>query len=157
MTPDLPIALAAEPSQPLGEMIELLPEPVLLLDRQGALHHANHAAREPFGDVLGALLRHPALAEAVRRLEGEAMVTTTIKMDVPVRRVLRLSLKALPPAFPGLLILSLADHTQQAALERMRVDFIANASHELRTPLASLTGFIDTLLGPAADDPPAPA
>ena len=35
----------------------------------------------------------------------------------------------------------------------MRADFIANASHELRTPLASLLGFIDTLQGPAKDDP----
>src|ERR1700676_4745785 len=37
----------------------------------------------------------------------------------------------------------------------MRADFIANASHELRTPLASLSGFIDTLQGPARDDPAA--
>jgi two-component system, OmpR family, phosphate regulon sensor histidine kinase PhoR len=35
----------------------------------------------------------------------------------------------------------------------MRADFVANASHELRTPLASLSGFIDTLQGPARDDP----
>ena len=146
---------SADPLPRLREVLELLPEPMLLLDRHGTMRHANHAAREPFGDVLAALLRHPALRDAVRGLAGEAIVTTTIKMDVPVRRVLRVSLKALPPAFPGLLILSLADHTQQAALERMRVDFIANASHELRTPLASLIGFIDTLLGPAADDPPA--
>src|SRR6185503_12090192 len=34
-------------------------------------------------------------------------------------------------------------------------DFVANASHELRTPLAALSGFIDTLLGPARDDPQA--
>jgi two-component system phosphate regulon sensor histidine kinase PhoR len=40
-------------------------------------------------------------------------------------------------------------------VERMRADFVANASHELRTPLASLIGFIETLRGPAADDPPA--
>jgi two-component system phosphate regulon sensor histidine kinase PhoR len=39
----------------------------------------------------------------------------------------------------------------------MRADFVANASHELRTPLASLIGFIATLRGPAADDPPAQA
>ncbi|MBN9335890.1 ATP-binding protein, partial [Devosia sp.] len=37
-------------------------------------------------------------------------------------------------------------------VDAMRTDFIANASHELRTPLASLLGFIDTLLGPAARD-----
>ena len=34
----------------------------------------------------------------------------------------------------------------------MRVDFVANASHELRTPLAALSGFIETLKGPARDD-----
>jgi two-component system phosphate regulon sensor histidine kinase PhoR len=49
----------------------------------------------------------------------------------------------------------LSDRTRERAVERMRADFIANASHELRTPLASLMGFIDTLRGPAADDPPA--
>jgi two-component system phosphate regulon sensor histidine kinase PhoR len=35
----------------------------------------------------------------------------------------------------------------------MRADFIANASHELRTPLAALLGFIETLQGPAKEDP----
>ena len=34
----------------------------------------------------------------------------------------------------------------------MRADFIANASHELRTPLASISGFIETLRGPARND-----
>ena len=50
----------------------------------------------------------------------------------------------------------LVDRTRERAVERMRADFVANASHELRTPLASLIGFIETLQGPARDDPPAP-
>jgi two-component system phosphate regulon sensor histidine kinase PhoR len=37
----------------------------------------------------------------------------------------------------------------------MRADFIANASHEIRTPLSSLIGFIETLRGPARDNPEA--
>jgi two-component system phosphate regulon sensor histidine kinase PhoR len=49
----------------------------------------------------------------------------------------------------------LSDRTRERAVERMRADFVANVSHELRTPLASLIGFVETLRGPAADDPPA--
>jgi two-component system phosphate regulon sensor histidine kinase PhoR len=42
-----------------------------------------------------------------------------------------------------------------AELDRAKSAFFANVSHELRTPLASLIGFVETLRGPAADDPPA--
>ena len=45
------------------------------------------------------------------------------------------------------------DLTEQDRLAQMRADFIANASHELRTPLASLRAFVETLQGPARDDP----
>ena len=50
------------------------------------------------------------------------------------------------------MILTLRDLSEARRVERMRVDFVANASHELRTPLASLLGFIETLQGPARDD-----
>jgi len=44
------------------------------------------------------------------------------------------------------------DLTPLRRVEEMRADFGANASHELRTPLAALSGFIDTLQGPARED-----
>ncbi|MBC7520872.1 MAG: ATP-binding protein [Sandarakinorhabdus sp.] len=53
------------------------------------------------------------------------------------------------------MLVILDDITQTRLTERMRVDFVANASHELRTPLATLSGFIETLKGPAAEDEPA--
>jgi two-component system, OmpR family, phosphate regulon sensor histidine kinase PhoR len=60
-----------------------------------------------------------------------------------------------PIADGGRAVVVLSDRSRERAVERMRADFVANVSHELRTPLASLIGFIDTLRGPAADDPPA--
>ena len=60
-----------------------------------------------------------------------------------------------PLADGGRAVLVLSDRTRERLVERMRADFVANASHELRTPLASLIGFVETLRGPAADDPPA--
>ncbi len=47
------------------------------------------------------------------------------------------------------------DVTDLQEAGQMRRDFVANVSHELRTPLTALIGFIDTLRGPARDDPAA--
>ena len=60
-----------------------------------------------------------------------------------------------PGSGRSLLLLTFHDLTPLYRVEQMRADFVANASHELRTPLAALSGFIDTLLGPARDDPAA--
>ena len=64
-----------------------------------------------------------------------------------------------PVVAPGsgrlLLLLTFHDLTPLYRVEQVRADFVANASHELRTPLAALSGFIDTLQGPAKDDPAA--
>src|SRR5208282_4143706 len=51
------------------------------------------------------------------------------------------------------IVITLTDITQQKRIQHMRADFVANASHEIRTPLASIIGFIETLRGPAKDDP----
>src|SRR5215212_7408781 len=59
------------------------------------------------------------------------------------------------PSSGARMMLLFRDLTAIRRTERMRVDFVANVSHELRTPLASLVGFIETLLGPARDDPQA--
>ena len=58
---------------------------------------------------------------------------------------------ATPPA-GGLMLVTFHDLTPLRRVEEMRADFVANASHELRTPLAALSGFIETLQGPARDD-----
>jgi two-component system phosphate regulon sensor histidine kinase PhoR len=80
-------------------------------------------------------------------------------LPVPVPRELLAQVTPMEPALAdgGRVVVLLSDRTRERAVERMRADFVANASHELRTPLASLIGFIETLRGPAEDDPVARA
>ncbi len=148
-------------------IIERLPDPLVVLDEGGAPLRANGAARTLFGGGggapggdLAALLRHPALAEAVAEARADgAPRRADIALPVPVPRELTVHAVPLHPPLSdgGRLLLLLSDRTRDRAVERMRADFVANASHELRTPLASVIGFIDTLRGPAKDDPEAQA
>lgn len=47
----------------------------------------------------------------------------------------------------------LRDVTEQANLEKMRSDFIANISHEIRTPLSMIQGYSEALLDGMASSP----
>ena len=55
------------------------------------------------------------------------------------------------------MLIALRERTEEVMIERMRSDFVANASHEIRNPLAAIQGTIETLRGPARDDPHARA
>ena len=142
-------------------IVERLPDPLVLLGRERAVLRANAAARAAFGADLPAVLRHPLLVAAIDRaiVLGAAPQTADLRVPVPVSREVQAVVVPLeaPLAEGGLVLVVLSDRSRERAVERMRADFVANASHELRTPLASLIGFIDTLRGPAADDPPAQA
>ncbi|ANS74888.1 histidine kinase [Paenibacillus yonginensis] len=47
----------------------------------------------------------------------------------------------------------LRDVTEQAQLEKMRKDFVANVSHEIRTPLSMMQGYSEALLDGMASTP----
>jgi two-component system phosphate regulon sensor histidine kinase PhoR len=144
-------------------IIEALPDPLLVLSADRVPLRANRAAREMLGPPLAAgapadaaaLLRHPAIAEALDRAQASGGVAVVdVRLPVPVARDMAAQVIPMDPplADGGRLLVLLSDRTRDRALERMRADFVANASHELRTPLASLIGFIETLRGPAAED-----
>jgi two-component system phosphate regulon sensor histidine kinase PhoR len=139
-------------------ILERLPDPVIVLARDRGVQRANAAARAAFGDDIAAVLRHPGLRLAIERaLSTHTAQTAEIGLRVPMPRDVYATVVPMDPplADGGLALLVLSDRTRERVVERMRADFVANVSHELRTPLASLIGFIETLRGPAADDPPA--
>src|SRR5271165_6989917 len=152
------VALAQRQRRADEAIVERLPDPVVVLGADHAVRRANAAARGSFGAELPAVLRHPGLRGAIdRALSRNEAQTAELVLPVPVPREVDARVIPMNPplADGGQALVVLADRTRERAVERMRADFVANASHELRTPLTSLIGFIDTLRGPAADDPPA--
>jgi two-component system phosphate regulon sensor histidine kinase PhoR len=161
---------AALPSDPTIEAtIAGLPEPVIVLDREGIVVTFNAPARA----IAPALARNLPISFAVRipdvleaiRLAAASRQGQRVEFVERVRAD-RVASDRWAEAFVNpislggdatsprrdLVLVTLHDLTPLRQVEAMRADFVANASHELRTPLASLSGFIETLQGSARDD-----
>src|ERR1700757_891839 len=151
-------------SAAVAAVVAGMPDPAVLLDRAGRVIHLNAAAAQ----LAPALRKHELAQFALRSPEiltalREAIATpeprrATYLDHVPVDRWMELMITPVPAptAFGGTekcMLMTFHDQTPLRRVEEMRADFVANASHELRTPLAALSGFIDTLQGPAKDDP----
>ena len=146
----------------IDQLIEALPDPILLVDSLLMVVQANTAAKRSFaiGELpvhVGLVLRDPGLLAALgAALDGKSRSDLTFRPAIDQRKQFAAHIERLdlPEGRNGAL-LALREETEQVMIERMRSDFVANASHEIRNPLASLVGFIETLQGPAKDDPEA--
>ncbi|MSP67557.1 MAG: PAS domain-containing protein [Alphaproteobacteria bacterium] len=142
-------------------ILDTLPDPLLLLDGAGRVAGLNQAARAMLGDsapgsALESVIADPTLLAATRRvLDGGASRDLEVRLRSPVNRTFAARIEALPARAGDAtaVMLVLHDLTEVRRTEKMRADFVANASHEIRTPLTTLVGFIETLRGPARDDP----
>jgi two-component system phosphate regulon sensor histidine kinase PhoR len=153
-----------DPGEAWHTLVDAIPEPTLALDSAGNVMHHNALVRELFpkvrsGQPLSYMSRNPDLTAAVEKaMSSPETVVVLLFERIPVERRISATISRLPGreqrGLPVLLI-TLRDLTEQDKLAQMRADFVANASHELRTPLASLRGFVETLQGPARDDPDA--
>jgi two-component system phosphate regulon sensor histidine kinase PhoR len=146
-----PLALGAV------ELLSALPSPALLFDRRGIAVHVNDAARRAFvGLEAGIVLRQwfrdaDFLDELEEVLAGRSQAQASFAEKRPIERLFKVELSLVSPAREfGLMVFS--DQTEAVKVDRIRSDFIANASHELRTPLTAVSGFLETLQGPARND-----
>lgn len=143
----------------MGKLIDALPEAVIVIGVADRVIAVNTAARSLFpalraNDLLARTLRSPDVLDALKRARasGEAQRVTWLER-VPLERFFELNVTPMEwPQFEPAMIMTLRDLSEARRVERMRVDFVANASHELRTPLASLLGFVETLQGSARED-----
>ena len=158
----------------LRAVLNALPEPVILMHRNGEIDLANPATELLFGRSLGGatsegrhistMLRAASVHEAVKRAFADGTPQKAIFVATgPVDRECQAYISPLKGLTEtgaetedeSRVVLVISDLTRERRLDTMRSDFIANASHELRTPLASMMGFIETLRGHAKDDPEA--
>jgi two-component system phosphate regulon sensor histidine kinase PhoR len=154
--------VAAAPLPPPVDRISLgvLSDPALIVVGDIAVA-ANADARRLFGDRIAGsdlrlTLRHPVVLDAVAetRQTGQTVEREIAGLGSGNVGNSAWRMRSVD-AGDGRVLVIFDDITQARLTERMRVDFVANASHELRTPLATLSGFIETLQGPAAEDEPA--
>jgi two-component system phosphate regulon sensor histidine kinase PhoR len=167
LNPERQVKAAAAARSGIDEtLLAHIPDPVILVDRRSLVVEANRAAH---GLLPGLKTSHP-LSFALRSpdvLDGIDEVLDTgipLKIEyserVPTERTFEVHIGPLQGDTTSIdvqsgVVLFFRDLTSARRLEVMRADFVANASHELRTPLASLLGFIETLQGPARNDPKA--
>jgi two-component system phosphate regulon sensor histidine kinase PhoR len=148
-------------------IVDGLPDPLIAVDRRRRVVRTNRAAVTLLGTILpdrdlSTALRHPELLTAIDSLlanaDGNFVGPDQVAVDLvlsgsPERDVVAHARRLPRAAADGsLALIVLHDTTALRRAERMRADFVANASHELKTPIAGITGFIETLLGPARED-----
>ncbi|MFD1796013.1 PAS domain-containing protein [Paracoccus aurantiacus] len=163
-------------SQLTQELIAALPVAVLAVDADARVTAANTAAQAMLGEALTDrpfvnVLRHPVVVQALDAVLDPGHVVPPVSdpilpavasgghrmrlqisargRDIPAE----VTVSALPARGGALIVIE--DSSGIEAAEQQRRDFVANVSHELRTPLTALIGFIETLRGPARDDPAA--
>ncbi len=155
-------AAAAENTQLDGlsaqSLAAAVSDPLIIFDAAGTAVHVNDAARSAFGAIAPGLsllmkFRAPEIQSAIERVRSGAAASEVVDYveRVPIERVFRVTVSAIGRG-TGLFVVVFKDQSETRRIDRMRADFIANASHELRTPLASISGFVETLRGPARND-----
>lgn len=145
----------------LAIVLEAMVEGVIAVDADQRILLANTAAIRLLelkydrveSHPLWESVRIPRLQEVVKaaidgidqqRLEFEVPRTQAVVVAV----VSRLSGQPCPGA-----VIVLHDVTDLRRLENLRREFVSNVSHELKTPLSAISGYSETLLDGALEDP----
>ncbi|KGJ06079.1 two-component system, OmpR family, phosphate regulon sensor histidine kinase PhoR [Paracoccus halophilus] len=139
-----------------------VPVAMLVVDQKARIVSANETAEALLGPIPAerpfvTVLRHPEVNAALEGvLEGRERARLNVTLGAADRRVFcEVTVTPLEARPLHGAIISIEDRSRDEETEQMRRDFVANVSHELRTPLTALMGFIETLRGPARNDPAA--
>ncbi len=132
--------------------VDRLPDGLVVLDRYDHVLWANDAAEHLHG-IFGTrrpihhFIRQPELARFLQANEPDSTLRIQLSSHPGRTHELRLHRSQ-----GGQKLLITRDVTDQAKLDAMRSDFVANVSREIRTPITVIAGFADTLLTVELDE-----
>ena len=128
----------------LGAALNSLPSGVVISDANGVVLFKNAAAQAISGirhiDVLVdeavvALLKETVGSQAQHR-RFDTAGSPSRSFDLRTQRLT-----------DGKLVGTVEDVTEQARIDTVRTDFVANLSHELKTPIGGIAALADTMIG----------
>lgn len=160
VTGPVPVAdTSARDNALVTELLAALPLPAFEIGADERITTVNPPAaaflrlnqRRPSPPRASVIIRSPALLSAIEVCaRNPAAGGQTTEVEVSADEHWRAHIRPVPGT--DRLLVLLEDLTPVKRAARARADFLANASHELRTPLTAISGFIETMRGPARDD-----
>ena len=142
------------------DFVNASPLPAVLIQRDERIAALNAEARKLLGEAVQGrhfitALRQPMVLDAVEAClrEGASRRTEYLTNDGRQDTTFHVTVRPVGLEGGAGAMLTFEDVTHVEQIGQMRRDFVANVSHELRTPLTALIGFIETLRGPARNDP----
>lgn len=143
-------------------VLDTLPEPLLMVNKNGIIIGANRAIRDLFNkDVsnmqITDIMPEASFQTALNKIFSSESRKEDLRLtmeNIKNKPKFHINMTTLPWFAKGevVVVISFYDLKKILAFEQMQQDFVANASHELRTPLSVISGFIETLQTTAKDD-----
>ena len=144
-------------------ILENLPDPILMVNEAQQVTFVNESARKiwrenPVGFNVSVLFSDTQFTKSFAELVHQKAPKVVLEWKISIGQktsFYSVQMERLPSAsfLEALYAVVLHDITPFKVFKQKQADFFANASHELKTPLAILSGVIETLQGPAKDDP----
>ncbi len=146
----------------IEQIIEGLAVPVIAVDENLTIVASNHLARQAFTDLEkpGGVEQFLEKTVGLKHLLVGTMTsgqisTTKIKAKAGYGSDYGVTMKnigVVDGSDRPLVLITFEDRSGFRDLKAMRTGFVANVSHEIRSPLTAISGFVETLQGPAIED-----